>query len=124
MATTIDNTWLTGKTAPYVLSTDNEVYTLATNVNITTAGFSGEVFLLTGKNVQLNLNGHTVKVNGKNQRQITDNAIDRSVSEFAVRSKSAAVVKHLGGIIETGSTEAPLVPASATYKLGLPWGQI
>jgi hypothetical protein len=124
MATTIDSTWLTGKTAPYMLSTDNEIYTLATNVNITTPGFAGEVFILTGKNVQLKLNGYTVKVNGHNQRQITDNAIDRSVSEFAVRARSTSVVKHLGGIIETGITEAPLVPASATYKLGLPWGQV
>jgi hypothetical protein len=76
MATTIDSTWLTNNgPAPYLLSTDNEVYTLAADVKITSPStFNGPVFKLTGKNVYLNLNGFRVYINGW--------AVDQNTSSF------------------------------------------
>ena len=56
LSISIDAAWLAAQsTAPYVLSASNETYVLQTDVTV-----AGSAFVVTGKNVVLDLNGHTV----------------------------------------------------------------
>lgn len=96
MATTIDSTWLTNNgPPPYKLSTDNEVYTLAQNVNVTSpSSYNGPVFKLTGRNVYLNLNGFRVYINGWVIDQDTSSL---KASSKEVRSIAANPIKNTTG---------------------------
>lgn len=96
MATTIDSTWLTNNgPAPYLLSTNNEVYTLSANVNITSpATFNGPVFKLTGRNVYLNLNGFRVYINGW---AVDQNTSSLKSSQNEVRAIPANQIKNTTG---------------------------
>lgn len=129
MATTIDSTWLTNNgPAPFTLSTDNEVYTLATNVSVVpgsggvSASFAGPVFKLTGKNVQLVLGQYRIYVNGKDYPQTLDNRLYRRTSEYARRIDTTKPVVTFGGTVADAKGTRPVVPDNATYTpLGVPY---
>jgi hypothetical protein len=95
MATTIDSSWLSSNgPAPYVLDTDDEVYTLSADVRVTSPStFNGPVFLLTGVNVYLNLNGFRCYINGWPVPQQTSSL---KASENEARGKSTDPIKNVG----------------------------
>lgn len=98
MATTIDGTWIaahgTGGEPPFLLDTDNEVYTLAADVRLTGTYGGGQLFLLTGKNVFLNLNGYKIYYNGWVMDQDTSS---EKASAHETRAISTNQIKNTTG---------------------------
>lgn len=102
-AVTIDASWITtAATAPYILNAPNTVYTLTTDVDVVQTGFYGEPFKLVGNEIVLNLNGHSVRVNGERCPQITDSMLYRRTSEYTVRVNNANESIMFGGKHGTG----------------------
>lgn len=126
MATvTIDSTWLTTNgPAPYVLSADNTLYDLQADVAVTDADLSGEIFLLTGKNVLLRLNGHTIHLNGKAIPQNLDSELYRRTSEYTYRADNADSIHNFGGTYYDGLNHYSVIdPARPEYPPLVPWAR-
>jgi hypothetical protein len=112
MATiTIDGSWLSNTAnslhgdgaAPYKLATDHSVYRLTLDVNATASGYNGQVFVFTGKDIYLDLNGFSVRVGNK---AIDQQLLSQKASQHAIKAVATAPVKNHGGvtIIQNGST--------------------
>ena len=116
MSVTIDSTWLTTNgPAPFTLNADNTVYQLTADVAVTDANLSGEIFILDGENIYLDLNGHTITLNGKTHPQVTDTELAARTSETAIRIDPTRKPVKFGGMTSTGMSQKPIIPPDASY---------
>ncbi len=71
LSITIDANWLSGKTAPYILGSANETYTLAQDITV-----DGTAFVFGGKNITLDLGGHTITYGNSTPVNVTNGGFE------------------------------------------------
>lgn len=118
---TVDNTWLgiAGNSlhgdslAPYKLSLDNTIYQLAQDVNVATSGYFGQVFVFTGKEIYLDLNGFAVRINGKSVEQ---EILSQKASTNLYKAVPTGVIRNQGGVVFLPNNTTQEVSLDAARK--------
>lgn len=118
---TVNSSWLSNTAnslhgdgnAPYKLSADNTVYQLAQDVNVTTTGYAGQVFVFTGKNIYLDLNGYSIRIGGVAVKQ---ERLSQKASTHVYKAVPTGTIRNQGGIVmlQNGSTPEISLDAART----------
>lgn len=117
-AVTIDSTYLTNNgPAPYLLNTPNTVYTLTADVTVTDASFTGEVFLLDGDNIFLDLGSHFIQVNGMDCPQTCDSNYLPPARQGTARAKKTSRPNRYGGFYANGAGNSSLFPGPSKVTI-------